>query len=197
VTNTFTPLADEKAVATDLLGATTDGNHILGAHANGAASTLTDLAVTSLNTATACPVAGAAQVAPGYFNTTLYAPKTLTGINATNITGVLPSSNSAVAFVTYNGSSGKLPLYVPSTSTLSLLTLGNGATTASAPVSGVFSTDNLNFYTGTSGDDQVHIFSISGTTATEKSVITPKLPDANGNPVQINLLAQRPKKLTN
>ncbi len=203
--NAFAPLADSEAHPTDRLGATTDGAHILGA-IGGGTPTLTDIAL-------AIPASGGPRVCtnqtgPVNFSSTA-TTKSLAGITAAQvttptqttvgsaITGVIPSSNSAVAFVTYNGSSGKLPLYVPSTGTLSLLTLGNGATTASAPVSGVFSTDNLNFYTGTSGDDQVHIFSISGTTATEKSVITPKLPDANGNPVQINLLAQRPKKLTN
>jgi hypothetical protein len=206
--NVFAPVADTEVVATDRLTATTDGAHILGA----TASNLTDLSVTFPVTGTqpngprVCTTATAGVT---FTSTGASNPKSLAGITAvatgtpiqttvgSAITGVIASSNSAVAFVTYNGSSGKLPLYVPSTGTLSLLTLGNGATTASAPVSGVFSTDNLNFYAGTSGDNQVHIFSISGTTATEKSVITPKLPDANGNPVQINLLAQRPKRLTN
>ena len=204
--NAFAPLADMQSYPTDRLGATTDGSHILGANA----TTLTDLSVTFPVTGTqpngprVCTTATA-----GVTFSSTATTKSLAGITAaatttpiqttvgSAITGVIPSSNSAVAFVTYNGSSGKLPLYVPSTGTLTLLTLGNGATTASAPVSGVFSTDNLNFYAGTSGDDQVHIFSISGTSATEKSVITPRLPDANGNPVQVNLLAQRPKKLTN
>jgi hypothetical protein len=208
-TNAFAPRADSVAYATDRLAATTDGAHILGA-VGGSTPFFTDIAVTYPATGTqpngprVCTTATA-----GVTFSSTAATRPLTGITAaatttptqttvgSAITGVIPSSNSAVAFVTYNGSSGKLPLYVPSTGTLTLLTLGNGATTASAPVSGVFSTDNLNFYTGTSGDDQVHIFSISGTTATEKSVITPNLPDANGNPAQINLLAQRPKKLTN
>lgn len=213
VTNTFTPLADEKAVATDQLAATTDGKHILGAHANGAASTLTDLGITSLSIATACPQPGTAQVvAPGYFNTTLYAPKTLTSINATTITGVEAASNSAAAFVTYTGNSGLLPFYLPSASgagTLSYLTLGNGATTASAPAAGVFSTDNLTFYVGTSGgaadtssvDNDVHLFTLNyptgGTpTATESSIISPNLPLYSGaaGSAPVNLLAQFPRR---
>ena len=47
VENQFIPLVAETAQAiTDQLAATTDGKHILGAHANGAASTLSDIDVT-------------------------------------------------------------------------------------------------------------------------------------------------------
>ena len=121
----------------------------------------------------------------------------MAGVTATGITGVVPSSNSAVAFVTYTGTSGLLPLYVPAASgpgTLKFVTLSGGAT--SAPVAGVFSTDNKTFYAGTSGDNQVHLITVIGTAATDTSVIAPKLPDGNGNPVAPNLLVQRPKKAT-
>jgi hypothetical protein len=131
----------------------------------------------------------------------------LTGITTTGIIGVLPSNNSALAFVTYTGSSGKLPYYiVPATGngTLGFVTLGNGATTASAPVAGVFSTDNFTFYVGTSGDNQVHEIALTYPTtgvptATETTgvVLTPNLPVASGTGIATpNLLVQRPKKST-
>jgi hypothetical protein len=115
--------------------------------------------------------------------------------------GIVPAANSALAFVTYTGSGGILPYYVPPATglgTLKTLTLANGATAASAPVSGVFSTDGLSFYAGTSSDDQVHILSISGATATETGVLTPKLPLYSGlTDTGINLLVQKPKKTQN
>jgi hypothetical protein len=214
ITNAFSPLADTKPVTTDVLAATTDGKHILGATATAPAS-LTDLVVTlptpppiqPSGSSYACP----ATVNPGYFNSTVNT-QPLTAITATSVTGVVPASNSALAFVTYTGTSGNLPEYIPNvsgTGTLSYITLGNGATTASAPVAGVFSTDNQNFYVGTSGDNQVHLFSINGTTATETGVITPKLPCTTGSNetptpacvsgavVAPNLIAQHPRKVTN
>jgi len=63
-------------------------------------------------------------------------------------------------------------------------------------VAGVFITDNLTFFAGTTGDNQVHLITVNGTTATDTSVIAPKLPDGNGNIVVPNLLVQRPKKAT-
>ena len=212
VTNVFAPLADENASINDTLSSTTDGLHILGATASTTPAKLNDLDLTlplptTANPNVACPIPPAAQVAPGYFlSTTNTVP--LTSITATKITGVVPASNSKLAFVTYAGSSGKLPLYLPPASglgTLTYLTLGNGATTAAAPVSGVFSTDNLFFYAGTgaansnSVDNDVHIFSINGTTATETGIISPQLPLFNGNAgsAPVTFVVQKPKHLTN
>src|SRR6202000_1566270 len=90
------------------------------------------------------------------------------------------ATNSALAFVLYNGSSGLLPEYVPATGAISYLKLGNAATTATAPLAGVFSTDNLSFYVGDS-DGQVHLISINGTTPTETGVLKPALPNARGH----------------
>ena len=212
VTNVFAPLADENPAVNDTLSATSDGLHMLGATASTTPATLNDLDLTlplptTANPNVACPIPPAPQVAPGYFLSTSYSAK-LTAITATKITGVVPSGNSKVAFITYAGSSGKLPLYVPPASglgTLSFLTLGNGATTASAPLVGVFSTDNLSFYAGTgaananSVDNDVHIFSINGAVATETGIIAPQLPLYNGSTgsAPVNLLVQRPKHLTN
>jgi hypothetical protein len=227
VDNLFIPLVDEKAAITDQIAATTDGKHILGAHAAGAASTLTDLDVT-LPTNAGCPIPPATQPAPGYFTST-FTMQPLAGINAFSITGVEPSTNSAAAFVTYTlptgatSGGGAIPLYFPPPSgsgTVQLLPLGNGATAASAPVSGVFSTDNFTFYVGTGGadgtsaDNDVHLFTMTypttglpTATETSGSEITPQLPVCNPNAAgacqatgtsyaPVNLLAQHPKKTT-
>ncbi|MGA7158093.1 MAG: hypothetical protein WBY53_14665 [Acidobacteriaceae bacterium] len=219
VDNEFMPLADDSATtATDQLAATTNGKHIIGAHAiTGGTSTLSDIDVT-LPTNVGCPIPPAAQPAPGYF-TSSFTTQPLTGINAASITGVEPSSNSAAAFVTYtlpNGATnggGLLPLYFPPSNgsgTLQILTLGNGSTVSAAPVSGVFSTDNFTFYVGTgsadgsSTDNDVHLITMTyptGTTptATEATgtTITPQLPLATGTGyAPVNLIAQHPKKTT-
>ncbi len=260
VNNLYIPLvAQDQTAFTDQIAATTDGKHILGAHAvaaNGVPTgpaTLSDIDVTlplpPLTSPTAgqnygCPIPPAPQ--PGltptpYFGTAPNPPQTLTGINAASITGVWPSSNSLASFVTYTLPStattggGLLPLYLPPLTTngtttitgtgpgtLQLLTLGNGATAASAPVSGIFSTDNYTFYVGTGSpdgtavDNDVHLITMTypatGTTAptaTEVpgSNITPDLPiciTATGGActtsgtgyAPVNLIAQHPKKTT-
>ena len=112
---------------------------------------------------------------------------------------MIPATNTGLSFITYTGTSGLLPYYLPAATglgTLKYVTLGNGATTASAPIAGVFATDNQTFYAGTSGDNQVHLIGVTGSTATETGVITPKLPDASGNTVAPNLIVQRPKRAT-
>ena len=230
VTNQFLPLADQSAVATDQIAATTDGMHILGAHAgaNGAA-TLSDIDVTLTGPSSVspaqpdgpgvCSTATGAIVFPSTFTT-----QPLTGINAATITGVVPSSNSAVAFVTYTGpsttapagtgASGILPMYFPPATgqgPIQYLTLGNGATAATAPLAGIFSTDNFTFYVGTGAidatpsDNDVHLITLTyptggAPTATEVngSTLTPNLPFFSGatGSAPINLLAQYPKKST-
>ena len=64
-----------------------------------------------------------------------------------------------LAFVTYTGTGGVVPSYVPQASgagTLSSIALSTAAGTPVAPVVGVVSADNLTFYAGTSGDNAVH-----------------------------------------
>ncbi len=227
VANQFIPLVDESAAVTDQIAATTDGKHILGAHAiSGGISTLSDIDVTlplsPANPAAlvnyGCPIPPAPQPAPGYFKSS-FTSQPLTGINASAITGVIPSSNSAAAFVTYTlpagatTGGGVLPLYFPpatGSGTLQFLTLGNGATTAAAPVAGVFSTDNFTFYVGTaasdatSADNDVHLISMTyptsgAPTATEATggILSPQLPLYTGvGYAPVNLLAQYPKRST-
>ena len=205
ISNVYAPLADEKAVQTDRIAATTDGKHIVGATVTPSA-TLVDLNVT-LPTQTVngvvvpspCP-APPVPVSPGYFSSTPY-KTVLAKISATQIDGVAPSSDASKVFVTYTGTSGLLPLYFPVASgqgTLTYVTLTGSAT---APISGVWSTDNQTFYTGTSGDNQVHLITpvtTGGTTVwTDTSVLTPGLPAATGTgTAPVNLLVQKPKKIT-
>jgi hypothetical protein len=220
VNNQFIPLVDEDPAITDQLAATTDGQHILGAHAvSGGTSTLSDIDLTQLPTNTACPAPPAPQPGPGYFSST-HTTQNLAGINAAAITGVVPSSNSAAAFVTYAPPSANpttnalLPLYVPPATgqgTLQYITLGNGATTEAAPLAGVFSTDNFTFYIGTgssdptdttSADNDVHLITMTyptsgAPTATETGILSPQLPLATGSGyAPVNLIAQHPKKST-
>jgi hypothetical protein len=228
VTNEFIPRVDDSNAITDQIAATTDGKHILGAHAiPGGTSTLSDIDVTlplsPSNPAAlvnyGCPIPPAPQPTLGYFSSS-FTVQPLTGVNVSTITGVVPSSNSAVAFVTYAMPTGVttggqlLPMYFPPASgsgTMQFLTLGNGATAASAPISGVFSTDNSTFYAGTgaadgaTADNDVHLISLTypasgAPTATELpgSIVSPQLPLVTGvGDAPVNLIAQHPKKTTN
>ncbi len=205
--NNFAPLADSSAAVTDKIAATTDGNHILGAHAiPGGSSRFEDISVT-LPVTQACPFT----VANGYFPSS-HTPITLTPtINAATITGVLPTSgqvepsNNEVIFVTYTGSGAQLPEYLlPSTGGAGTLTYVPLAGTATAPIAGVWSTDNNTFYVGTSGDNLVHLITQSCTTTApitctwkDSSQLTPNLPNAAGSgTVPVNMIVQRPKRVT-
>jgi hypothetical protein len=204
-TNQFYPDAGVSAPVTDRIAATNDGLHILGATVTPAA-TLTDLAISSPPTTTggpaipgvptgACPVAGLTFVANPVVNSAL------TGVTATAITGVDVASDSSIAFVTYTGSGGVLPTYVPSASgagTLGSIALATSTFgTPVAPVAGVVSADNQTFYVGTSGDNVVHLIT-KGTNGYQDTTtpIAPNLPGASGNIVTPNLLVQKPRKAT-
>ncbi len=199
-TNLFTPLAIElTSAATDRLAATTDGAHVLGATARTTPATLQDIAVTApaqatpsgIATIAACP-APSFLVGANYFTASPMAHPLSTAITATGITGVVPASNSAVAAITYTGAGGLLPLYAPAAGTFNNVTLTDGAT---APVAGVFSTDNTAFYAGTAGDNNVHIISIiNGTTGTDTSLINPALAGVNGGTATPNLIVSHPKR---
>ena len=205
-TNSFYPVAQTAAVPSDLLIATTDGAHILAATATTTPATLTDMVLPNPNPAvtTECPLppsTGGAST-PVAFNSTNN-PYPLTGIAATAITGVFASTNSQASFVTYQGTGanpvGQLPVYYPTAKALNFVHLSGAA---AVPVFGVFSDDDLTFYTGTTGDNKVHeiamTYPTTGTpTATDTGTLSPNLPDGNGNIVTPNLLVQRPKKATN
>jgi trimeric autotransporter adhesin len=222
-TNVFYPDAGVSAPVTDRIAATNDGLHILGATVTPTA-TLTDLAITGPSatpggTATpgvptgACPAAGLKFIATPVVNSALQ------GVTATAITGIDPTSDSSIAFVTYTGSGGVLPTYSPSATgagtlgSISLAPSSNG--TPVAPVAGVVSADNQTFYVGTSGDNVVHLLTkgtngyvdnITTTPTTSPSPfapIVPQLPCTAGYPcpnangiATPNLLVQKPRKAT-
>jgi hypothetical protein len=201
-TDYFPEVSTSQAFQSDRLAATFDGKHLLGATATGAL--LADIPLTT-STGTSNP--GACST---FFNLT--APYTLPlGVTPSSVTAVIPRADSALAFITYTTASTtttgtKLPLYTPSATgvgAISAVTLLNGAT---APVSGIFSPDGFTFYTGTSGDNLVHIISVSTTTDTK--TLNPSLflcaaQDANGNCTSNattfatpDLLADKPRPTT-
>ncbi|HXC95584.1 MAG TPA: hypothetical protein VNU92_07775 [Edaphobacter sp.] len=193
-TNVFYPDAAVIAPAMDRIATTNDGRHVLGA----TATTFTDLAIPSGLPITACPLADGT---PQTFATTPVFSGALSGAAATTITGVFPTSNSKIAFVTYVGTGGVIPTYIPQASgagTAGSISLSTTVGTPVAPVAGVVSADDQTFFAGTSGDNAVHLITLQ-TDGSYKDVtkpITPKLPDANGNIVAPNLLAQKPRKST-
>jgi hypothetical protein len=201
------PDAGVSAPITDRIAATDDGLHILGAAATTAqTATLTDLAISSPASTQGGPAipgvpTGACPNGGLTFTATPVVNSPLTGVTATAITGVDPTSDSSIAFVTYTGSGGVLPTYTPSTTgagTLGSIALATSTLgTPVAPVVGVVSADNQTFYVGTSGDNAVHLIT-KGTSGYQDTTtpIAPKLPDVNGNIVTPNLLVQKPRPAT-
>jgi hypothetical protein len=218
-TNQFYPDAGVAAPISDRIAATNDGFHILGATVTPTA-TLTDFAIASPTTNGSlvpgvptgqCPNAGLKFTATPVNNP-------LPGVTATAITGVDPASDSSIAFVTYTGTGGVLPTYIPSASgpgtigSIPLATTTSG--TPIAPVAGVISADNQTFYAGTSGDNVVHVitkgtngYQDNATTQTSTpspfAPILPQLPCAPGasctsgvgtGNATPNLLVQKPRK---
>jgi hypothetical protein len=124
----------------------------------------------------------------------------LSQIAATSITGVLPTSDSALAFVTYTGTGGVLPVYAPSATGPGTTTYVKLSGSAIAPITGVISADNSMFYAGTSGDNLVHL--INRGTLTDASTLAPGLTAAPGlsvpagSLVPVDLLVQKPRKTT-
>jgi trimeric autotransporter adhesin len=193
-TNVFYPPADTSPVPTDRITATNDGRHILGVTAAPGA-TLNDLLVripssnnTGLPVSIACPLTG------GLTFSNVPSTTVLSQITATSITGVTPTSDSALAFVTYTGTGGVLPVYAPAASGPGSTTYVKLSGTAIAPVIGTESADNTAFYVGTTGDNLVHI--INRNTLTDSSTLTPNLPGVNGGVVPVNLLVQKTRKTT-
>jgi hypothetical protein len=183
--NVFYPPADSSPAVTDRIAATNDGLHILGATVT-PVPTLNDLHVTI--PIGACPAVG------GLTFTNTLSTAALSAIHATAIDGVVPASDSSVAFVTYTGSGGMLPAYSPVASGPGALTNIKLSGTATAPLAGVLSADNSTFYVGTSGDNLVHM--ISRATLTDASTIAPNLTDPTGVAAPVNLLVQKPRKTT-
>ncbi len=180
----FYPAADSVASPTDQIASTFNGGHILGASA--ANAQITDIQFpASSSTAPPGPPTGACPSAtsgaPLTFSTTLM--QAGLGVKPSEITGVVPSEDSSLAFVTYNASNagGVLPVYkVPSApgsaGSVQQVQLSTIAGTApQAPIAGAFSPDNALFFVSTSGDNLLHFVDTSSLADT-KQTINPQLP---------------------
>jgi len=183
----FYPEGDSVPVLTDVLAATTDGEHILGAAAAGGAVTLSDIGVT-------IPVAECPETTTG--TTQTLSPLTIrhkvsevpvSGVSATAVNQVIPSPNSTVAFITYDGTTpgATLPYYVPGADGTSG-TVGyvkfNGGSAITAPLTGAFSPDDSLFFVSTAGDNLIHYISIPKT-------VTPATPPTDSQQIAPNLPA--------
>jgi trimeric autotransporter adhesin len=193
-TNVFYPDAGVIGPAMNRVATTNDGLHLLGA----TMATFTDLAIPSGLPIGNCPLADATPVT---FATSVAFSGALPGVSATAITGIFPTSDSKIAFLTYTGTGGVVPTYIPQATgagTLGSIPLSTALGTPIAPVYGVVSADNLTFFAGTSGDNAVHLITkqANGSYLDTTTPIAPKLPDINGNIVAPNLLVQKPRKAT-
>lgn len=183
----FYPQADSVNAETDVLAATTDGKHVLGAASAGGAISFTDIGV-AIPSSTACPISGNL-LKPLTITSTLN--QTTLAVNATAVNQVVSSpaavssgtagSANSLSFVTYNGntSGATLPYYKQTTGTTSSLgTVGyltlTGSTSITAPVAGAFSPDNTIFFVSTAGDNKVHY--IDTNTLQDTQQISPGLP---------------------
>ncbi|WP_353066013.1 hypothetical protein RBB77_07140 [Tunturibacter psychrotolerans] len=210
-TNLFYPDAGVQSPQTDRIATTNDGIHVLGATIN-PTPTLVDLALSHPATKYVlagpglppgeCPEADSSgNTIPQLFPASTVFSGPIPGITATAITGVFPTSDSKIAFVTYLGSGAVVPTYTPQPTgpgTLGSIPLSTALGTPIAPVIGVVSADNQTFFAGTSGDNAVHLITkqTDGTYKDTTTPIAPKLPDVNGNIVTPNLLVQKPRKAT-
>lgn len=189
----FYPQGDTVNADTDVLTATADGNHILGAAAAGGGISFTDIGVTipgaSANGSIACPAPVAGILQPLVLTHTLN--QTTINVSATSVNQIVSSptavthgtsaAGNTLSFVTYNGNTpgATLPYYKQTTgATSSLGTVGyltlTGGSAITAPVAGAFSPDNTLFFVSTAGDNKVHY--IDTNTLTDTQQISPNLP---------------------
>jgi len=173
---TLYPQGDSIAADTDLLSATTDGQHILGVAMTSNGPTLTDIGVTIPTTA--CPGTGSNTLSAISTNGKLIDSQQI-NVSATSLNQIVPSPASNLAFITYSGASpgATLPYYVPGSGgtagALHYLTL-TGGSSITAPVAGSFSPDDTLFFVSTSGDNKVHYIDVKSLTDTQQ--ISPNLP---------------------
>ncbi|HEX7158964.1 MAG TPA: hypothetical protein VF214_08125 [Edaphobacter sp.] len=195
VSNQFYPPADSASVASDIIKATDDGLHILGATITGG-PTMTDLVFSpalppppaSGQPAGACPTV----VPSNFFTGQRTSTKTvaLPGVTATAINNVIPTSDAKYAFVSYTGT-GSLPAYSTATGAVSSIALSGSAT---SPTAAAISTDNSTLFVGTTGDNLVHLINVN--TLKDTTTIAPGLTDPSGNVVTPDLIVQHPRKST-
>jgi hypothetical protein len=172
----YYPQGDSVAAQTDVLAATTDGQHILGAAMIGGGVTLSDIGVT-IPTGQ-CPPAISNVLQPLNLTHTLN-QLPLGKVNATAVNQVVTSPASNLAFVTYTGATpgALLPYYVPvsggAAGTVNYVTL-TGSSAITAPLTGAFSPDNKLFFVSTAGDNLIHYIDVP--TLKDTQQINPNLP---------------------
>ncbi|HUV70744.1 MAG TPA: hypothetical protein VMW15_13845 [Terracidiphilus sp.] len=181
------PLGDSQAVQSDVLTATTDGNHILSAALLGGGITLDDISVSIPSSA--CPIAtsGTTQTLSPLLiqHPAPYTPASV-AVNATAINQLIASPVSNLAFITYNGTStgAQLPFYLPAPNgapgTVGYVAL-TGSSAITAPLAGAFTPDDSTFFVSTAGDNMIHYISIPAnpslaTPPTDTKQISPNLP---------------------
>lgn len=170
--------ASSNPLRTDLLAATTDGKHILGAALTGGAVTISDIGVDVLPAV--CSLSAPLTTAP-MVDATL--PVT---VNATAINQVVTSPQSNLAFLTYSNSGttagAQLPYYVPGSGKVGYVTL-TGSSAITAPVAGAFTPDSKFFFVSTAGDNMIHYISVplvvSDPAHADTQQISPSLPACN------------------
>ncbi len=182
----FFPQSDSVNVTTSVLGATSNGQHMLGASLSGSSITLDDIGL-AISATPLCPEAttGAPPnqvetMTPLSTNPTLDGTVNLTSVtNATAVnqivTGTAPTTNSTttaapIAFVTYSTPSSattaaQLPFYLPQASGTGPVGYvkfadASSSTPPTAPLAGAFSTDNSIFFVSTAGDNEIHFISV-------------------------------------
>lgn len=202
----FYPQSDSVNLLTSVLGATTDGSHILGASLNGTSITLDDIGVTipttlCAETTTGTPPNQVQTMTPLSTGPTMNGTVNLTGVTAATainqiVTGTAPTTASVttaapIAFITYNTPStsttaAKLPFYLPQasgTGPFGYISFADStsATPPTAPLAGAFSPDNSMFFVSTAGDNEIHLINIptnvsTATPPTDTQQISPNLP---------------------
>jgi hypothetical protein len=211
----FYPQGDSVAARTDVLAATTNGQHILGATIVGGGVQLSDIGVTIPSGS--CPTPSGTQLQALTLAHTLN-QLAVSSVNATAVNQVVASPASNLAFITYNGSTSgaNLPYYLPgsggSTGTLNYLTF-TGSSSITAPVAGAFSPDDKLFFVSTAGDNQVHFIDtsklLSNPSQADTKQISPNLPactpgsdpdctltSPSNNPVPATVITVKPRSTT-
>ncbi len=201
----FYPQSDSQNVLTDVLGATSDGAHILGASLTGSSIALDDIGVKIPTTV--CPGVGPGIPANGGNLAPLSTDPSSDGtVNLTGVTdatavnqvvaGTAPTTASVttaapIAFVTYSTPStsttaAQLPYYLPQVTgvgPVGYVTFADStsATPPIAPLAGAFSPDHSIFFVSTAGDNEIHLITIPASLSlaappTDTQQLSPGLP---------------------
>jgi hypothetical protein len=177
----FYPLADSVPVQSDVLAATTDGDHILGASLllNSSQINIADIGVSVPSGAKAqCPGAGSKTLSPLSTNGKLNGTVAINQVVASSVNQVLASPASNLAFITYSGSTtgASLPYYIPSAAGVGKVgyVALQGSQDITAPLVGAFTPDDQLFFVSTAGDNMIHYISVP--TLTDTQQISPNLP---------------------